>query len=825
MTSNYKTKDLTFYFKKNNYYKEISYQKYIVLIITMLDVAPGWFDTSNMGNLCYNMTMLYEKNIRKESLHNLFDKRGLNSSYYRLDIFNYLKDNMTGENNLTLINSPFGIKGYSNFIKSDYLVFEEENTDWNIKKFFEELDKIKSNNKSISINYTKDLFDYEGDKYNNVMTKLSFYMITHYSGPYSLLKFPQYLYIIIGGIMRLKENGDLFINTSHIKMNNAYKKLIILLSNLFEDLYIYTQKNEIYSLGSIIHCKKYKNILGEKKLEELINLYKKIKNYTYSFCDYLKYYYYINKKSPDTPIFYYIPQKDLPKKYKADTTNLSVIDDISINYKENYLSTYIINRLESNYENFFTQINNILNFSLTYNNRDVVICKEYVEKFIFQRYKEIIESMEINNLPISNIYFAYIKKYNKNITNKLFILTTNINYKLIKYDTFVDVIKKNRSYYYEDILNIEKSSDYYIKIRNKLLDNFPEKKLPLLIKSISEDFARGVSKYINQSYNLGFNVSNGFIKLWEIYSTVPGIIKNKTNLYTFHIAEAPGQWINCTHYYINQNKPKIQNLDWKGNTLNFKNSWVLKNFKPLKDTYGYIKNNPKNWLYGKDDTGDITKASNIKWFKEYYKNKPLDLVTGDGGTQSDNLIILQKLDFSQLCMTLAVSKENSNCVIKHFLPYIEGLDNSIYSSGFFINYIYLYYLYYEEVNLIKPLSSSLNTGEFYVVGKKFKTIPDNELEKLLKILDNFEENICFFEENSIPEEFLLQVKSFIKDIIKLNIDNFEIQSTLMNCLTEKNKIFRELTDCDKYLDKDYIEKIQNQRFKEWIKTYNFKIKR
>ena len=819
MSSSYNVKDLSSYFKYNKCYKHISYRKYIVLIITMLDLDPTWFNISNMDKLCFEMAKLYEENIKKSSLHNLFDKRGLHGSFFRINYFNYLKQNMTGENNLTLINSPHNIKDYNDFFKSKYLVFDEENSDR--KKFLDNLDKIILANKFINIEYTDDLFNYNGEKYNNVMTKLSFYMMTHFFGSFSLLKFPQYLYVTIAGIMRLKSGGDLFINIPHFKMNSAYKKLIILLSNLFEDLYVFNQKNEIFALGSIIHCKKYKDSLKKKNLDDLIKLYQKIKDYNYSFCDYLKYSYYISKKSPDTPIFYYIPQEDLPKNYKATVSKLNVVNDIIIPYKENYISTYIINKLESNYESFFTKINNILEVHVECKNNHAIIDSEYMEKFIYQRTNEILEVVENNNLPVSNIYLAYIKKYNKDIINKLFSLTHNIQYNIVKYDMNIDFIKKVKSYYYEDISIIEDSTGYYIDIRNKLLDKFPQRRLPPIVKSFTEDFARGVSNYINTRYNLDFKVSNAFTKLWEIYSTIPGIIKNKNKLSTFHIAEAPGQWINCTMFYVDQRKPKIKDVDWYGNTLNFKNKWVLKNFEPLRDTYGYIKNNPDNWLYGEDDTGDITNAKNIRWFRKFFENKPMDLVTGDGGTSSENLSILQKLDFSQLCLTLAVSKKDSNCVIKHFLPYIYGLDNSLYSNGFFVNYLYLYYMYFEETILVKPHTSSSNTGEFYVVGKKFKEISDYELEKLLKILEKFEENICFFEEGSIPEEFISQIKDFVKDIIKLNIDNFEMQTTLMTCLTEDNKIIKQTADCDKYLNKDYIEKIQDKRFSEWIKLVKF----
>ena len=52
----------------------------------------------------------------------------------------------------------------------------------------------------------------------------------------------------------------------------------------------------------------------------------------------------------------------------------------------------------------------------------------------------------------------------------------------------------------------------------------------------------------------------------------------------------------------------------------------------------------------------------------------------------------QKLEYSQVLTMIGVASYGSNCVIKHFLPFLKNKEEETYtSSGFYINLIYLYY--------------------------------------------------------------------------------------------------------------------------------------
>ena len=55
-----------------------------------------------------------------------------------------------------------------------------------------------------------------------------------------------------------------------------------------------------------------------------------------------------------------------------------------------------------------------------------------------------------------------------------------------------------------------------------------------------------------------------------------------------------------------------KNYDWRANTLNPYNINVKEKFPgALPDVYGIIKNNYNKWIWGEDNTGDITRVQII----------------------------------------------------------------------------------------------------------------------------------------------------------------------------------------------------------------------
>jgi hypothetical protein len=128
---------------------------------------------------------------------------------------------------------------------------------------------------------------------------------------------------------------------------------------------------------------------------------------------------------------------------------------------------------------------------------------------------------------------------------------------------------------------------------------------------------------------------------------------------------------------------------------------------------------------------------------------------------------------------------------------------------------------FEEIILIKPMVSNPDSGEFYLVGRNFLGLSDIEHNKLLNTLEKYQVNQCIWNRNDIPEEFSKQIIEFMNQILKLNIDHGEMINTLMTCIVYDDKIIEKGTQCKKYLNKNFIREIQEKRFNEWIRKFEF----
>jgi hypothetical protein len=175
-------------------------------------------------------------------------------------------------------------------------------------------------------------------------------------------------------------------------------------------------------------------------------------------------------------------------------------------------------------------------------------------------------------------------------------------------------------------------------------------------------------------------------------------------------------------------------------------------------------------------------------------------------------------------MTAGVSSIGGNCIMKHFLP----LTVSSQSNGYFVNYLYLYYLLFDELRLVKPLTSNPKSGEFYVVCKGFRGISENNYEKLLKILDDFKEGMCVFDKNDIPQDFVDSICEFYKIVSDKNVKTKTIHSRIFTCKINMRKNMKTQTkklidkDCRVYLNTQFIKKINNDMFGKWVHHNKFK---
>ena len=436
------------------------------------------------------------------------------------------------------------------------------------------------------------------------------------------------------------------------------------------------------------------------------------------------------------------------------------------------------------------------------------------EELIYENIYLSVEVFKKQGQPYNKYYLAQTTGYFEKVYNELTGIMTPLRINVVKYKTptiFIEIYKP--------------VTEYKNEVGNKLLA-CEKYQYDWSIRELYQDFTKGVANYINshsKDYGLTNKVSNAFIKLWEIYYEFD-MIKNKIN--AFHMCEAPGQWIKTTEHFISRNVSNASNAssassasilyDWHANSLNPWNKDNIKKFGNdiINDTYGLLKKHKNKWLFGKDETGDITVSENIKWYRECALLKDITLVTGDAGLPVMDLVMLQKLDFSQALITIATCGLGGGCVVKCFTPYLKSNPKTLESLGFFVCLIYIYYYYFHELYLYKPYASNSYSGEFYIVCKGFCGINDIELDKFLAILDKFEENLVFI--RGIPDTFVTQLYAFLEKLVNYNISIIEKRNFLHTCVNDKNDILG-----FKKIMKEAMES-QDERFKKWIDMFGFK---
>jgi hypothetical protein len=636
---------------------------------------------------------------------------------------------------------------------------------------------------------------------------------------YSEYNYEQFVSSILIALENIKNHGSIIIDGfyKNIPNDNNINTLSFILSLLiskFKNYQIITHENSTY-LKTRIYIKfdNYKNNDDDK---ELITQLKKqfVSNFTQikiTNNGTKKGLLLINKINQEINIF----NQDLKAKLEV------------FNYNQESYIRITVNQL-------FTEFKNVINYC----DENKIPYNKYYLHEIDNYYQHIINNLFSLSNPIKNTIITYNQKsYQQKKTQKI---KKNVSKKLGKYSSQKaksnkvskqNIYKIDNSYYKNskpytyDFFNHITDKLSFIKTLRKNIITLHGYEYLAKVSKITEDFTRGLSSYLDDKFKLPHKPSNAFVKIWEIYTTFNLFDHRKKKFNTFHFCEAPGQFIWSTEYFIKKKLGYDYSFNWHANSLNHKHPKNIELYgKVFGDDYGFIKKYPERWLYGKDDTGDITKSENIRHFREQIKEiGPQDIVTGDAGLLSSEipLIKLQLLEFAQICMVAATSSLGGHCVVKHFTPFLNSQEDSVMAGGLFVNMIYLYSLMFDQIYLFKPYTSKPSSGEFYIIGKKFLGVSDSDLDTLLSVLDNFHLNQTFFNKNKLNDSFVRQVFDFVDKMSNYNIQTIEKENFFMTCLADKDDKLRKTTNCMDYMNPDKLGEIQKKRFKEWVRMYDF----
>ena len=538
----------------------------------------------------------------------------------------------------------------------------------------------------------------------------------------------------------------------------------------------------------------------------------------------------------------------------------------------------LMNKLEGIFVGYFKMVNNLIVNSITTNkNGRMTIKPEAILQKDITNLTRLINMFEYNKLPYNKHALKVLLGKQDELIKHFYALDKPINNKLIQYnDRISRTLNKNSishfrlsqsSIAYKKNSNTDLINDYYNRIKlayqvkEKLLEDLDLKQTPQQVKKVLYNFDIGLIQYINKK-----TINHDFLKLWEILDTFDLIPHTSNTFKVLHLAEITCQTILCAKYWVEQKCPKLKsnsNSNSNGNG-NEKYEWIANTINPFNkstnnlygneyiDNYNLLKDNFNKWLFGNDNSGDLTKIQNIKSIMSEIKNKTnnnfkVDLIISDNYNRNmysdrDNTMDTyidtyssQKIDLSHIISVIACSTIGGSCCVKHFIPYVKidkgsVIENTIDINNFFIGYLYMYYTLFDSISLYKPNTSNADNGEFYVVCKGFNGISEEQLESLFKLLDKFVINTTIIDPEYIPETFINQIMVFLEDMSNLNILNLEKQNLLLTCyknFTEENTIDKnkfqqtnKILKCNNLFNKNKIEHMLIPKYKEWMKIYN-----
>ena len=267
------------------------------------------------------------------------------------------------------------------------------------------------------------------------------------------------------------------------------------------------------------------------------------------------------------------------------------------------------------------------------------------------------------------------------------------------------------------------------------------------------------------------NVTNAWLKGYEILSKFNLIPEKCDKFVYFDNAALPGSFVLATHHLVHT-KCDIKDFKWLASSL-----LPSSTNTSLKDVFKLYKNYKDNWLIDADDNnnGDITKWNNIidinsKLTKKLDGDHLIDLYSCDIGIDiginyNDQEMIHQHLNISQIVCGIMNLKGGGSMFIKHYTIF----------EPYTISYISLLIELFDTVYIVKPISSRRTNSEVYIVCKKYKYPFDinNQLiyDKLIS------ETICY---TGIPLVSVDKISKTLDSLYNASLDIFIRQIESLN---------------------------------------------
>jgi len=581
-------------------------------------------------------------------------------------------------------------------------------------------------------------------------------------------------YAIFKGFKELSKQEMDFIENYLLKIQNDYP-------NSVNDFNVYDKKTRDF-------FKITKPIINKSNLiEPLLNLqdnspeYQEIINFNNN--RYSQQLLYLEKleKIIETP------ENDLPKL----PTQEQIIESImyckkwNIDYYPYYYKNIIKDKMFNKILNeMYSNIEPInYKFKTPYTNKNV-------NKLSISKIKITLRKLKKSNFSNLSTTSITRKTHKKQKEQKEYKLKSEVKEFKIKMSIIDNIFDINNQISQTGYM-IDSRRDFEVKDYNLQLPKYFRANVEFrYYKARGDDYKYDLTQKVRSKIHR--NVSQAWLKFYEILSETNIINKNNKSFKSFHLCEAPGSFIDCLAYYLRK-ETKITKFEW-----NAQSHKKTKNKTYLGDDFKLIKQNPDNWKWGADGDGDITSCNNILSYKPLAND--VELITSDCGIPMGTPGY-EKIVFSSMVAITYLLPLNGNMIFKILTP-IE--------TPIIWNIIYLWFNNFKELRFFKPIQNAQSL-EFYIIGKGYLGTDKKTVDLLLELVkdktDKFKTVDLF--DDKYPETFVLQ----LLDISKKLADNW--------CFTIQKQIY--YSDNLEYLDKSFYKNAKDyiqEKNLDFIEKYN-----
>ncbi len=373
-----------------------------------------------------------------------------------------------------------------------------------------------------------------------------------------------------------------------------------------------------------------------------------------------------------------------------------------------------------------------------------------------------------------------------------------------------------RSYYqqnHENNYNYEKKIKEETNISNKKLQNILNSR-DALFNSIQ--YFKEV-KFASKKYNTGIGFTNAWKKMYEVCQKSNFIPSKLNTIKHLDICGLPGGFVLAINHYL-KTKTNVKEYDW------YLQSYLEKGH--LQDDFGLVKKYPKRFL-----EGDITSRKKIEHYIKFFNKNKRNIVTSDcglGGAEAYNSPDfdfrdkqMMKIFLGQFVCGLGVLEKGGNFFMKSY--------NSF--NKFTVSLIYLMSSFFQKVTLLKPMLSKQPDGkEIYYCLYNFTGITDDQLSKLLNILENYnsedlDRNIVSY--NKMDKNLVSQIEeklaiyyyqklevSYKVEEYRQDVMGFDISDDPEEYLNTIQEIKKSVLPSYKRFVSQYYKKLKYERIKD-----------